>query len=652
MADAEKYAQWIVANKEKKGTTEFETVANAYKQAKSESQPVSQEKSFFSNLSIKNIPQNAANLAGGLVRGAGSIGATILAPADMINQKLRGEDFFSLKDNNERRQKIDDGLQMMGADPNSTGYKGGKLISEIAGTGDVGGVLGLGVDALKIQKAQKLANALKSGGFSLGSQGGNAAINGATRVAGGAGTGGAAALAVNPQDVGTGAAIGASVPIAGKLIGGAGGVIGDAIRPFTAQGKNEILSDFLKNQAGQDNVPQVIHSLESARGNTAGFNPTTGQAANNPNLATLERTYKARNPNAFQDTELAQRGALADSIRGMGGDDLARQGLINNRESAVSDLYDQAKQTNLPIDNTLSELLKRPAIAQAQNEATTNALNRGSTITPITPSDSTALSTELGNNNQYVNGKTLHEVKMALDAAKNHTAMGGANQAQLGAIGDASKDFNSYLDNAIPAYAQAKNTFSELSKPINQMDLGNAIADKFIPASQRDVPVPMQLNREQLAKALYDNGDKLAQSVTGFKGATLENTLNPNQLQAFKNAVKDSQYIKQGEQAGKGVGSDTMQKLAFNSQLNSSGLAAKLLNIPAVGATASAIKGIAGLAYGGANKALEQKLANVLLNPKQAAELLKMNPQEKNRILANLLQNQSLGNAAAVSSAQ
>jgi hypothetical protein len=36
MADAEKYANWIVANKDKKGTPEFETVANAYKQAKSE----------------------------------------------------------------------------------------------------------------------------------------------------------------------------------------------------------------------------------------------------------------------------------------------------------------------------------------------------------------------------------------------------------------------------------------------------------------------------------------------------------------------------------------------------------------------------------------------------------------------------------------
>jgi hypothetical protein len=39
MASAEEYAQWIVANKDKKGTPEFETVAKAYQVARSQSQP-------------------------------------------------------------------------------------------------------------------------------------------------------------------------------------------------------------------------------------------------------------------------------------------------------------------------------------------------------------------------------------------------------------------------------------------------------------------------------------------------------------------------------------------------------------------------------------------------------------------------------------
>ena len=38
MSQAEKYAKWIVDNPDKKGTAEFENVANAYKLAKSRSE--------------------------------------------------------------------------------------------------------------------------------------------------------------------------------------------------------------------------------------------------------------------------------------------------------------------------------------------------------------------------------------------------------------------------------------------------------------------------------------------------------------------------------------------------------------------------------------------------------------------------------------
>ena len=90
---------------------------------------------------LQNIAQGAGDLAAGVVRGAGSIGSTILLPVDMIKQKLRGDDFWSMKDNIQRRQAMDGGLQELGADPNSMMYKTGKLGGEIAGTAGAGGAL-------------------------------------------------------------------------------------------------------------------------------------------------------------------------------------------------------------------------------------------------------------------------------------------------------------------------------------------------------------------------------------------------------------------------------------------------------------------------------------------------------------------------------
>jgi hypothetical protein len=177
---------------------------------------------FFGDMSLKNVPKNLGNLGAGLVRGAGSIGATALLPADMINQKLRGEDFLSLKDNKERRALMDAGLQTLGADTNSGLYETGKLGGEIAGTAGAGDVLALGAAGMKMPL---VANALKSGGFNLGGTTGSRALNAALRVGGGAVNGGSQAALANPESAGTGAIIGGMIPVAGKIAGETGNLI-------------------------------------------------------------------------------------------------------------------------------------------------------------------------------------------------------------------------------------------------------------------------------------------------------------------------------------------------------------------------------------------------------------------------------------------
>ena len=74
--------------------------------------------------------QMAKNVGGGLIRGAGSIGATFIRP------------FESAEENVERRRQIDEGLTtILGSDPSSTGYQAGKLTSEVAGTAGLAGAI-------------------------------------------------------------------------------------------------------------------------------------------------------------------------------------------------------------------------------------------------------------------------------------------------------------------------------------------------------------------------------------------------------------------------------------------------------------------------------------------------------------------------------
>lgn len=158
-----------------------------------------------------------ADLAGGLVRGAGSIGSTIVAPYDVAKDAIAGRPL--LQSNNERRAGIDSGLQMMGADPNSGMYKAGKIGAEIAGTGGAGDVLAVGAGATKLSG---MANALKSYGMAK-----DASL--AKNITAGAIDAGTGQAMIDPSQTAKTAAIGGTIPLVGKAAPVMGGLVADLV---------------------------------------------------------------------------------------------------------------------------------------------------------------------------------------------------------------------------------------------------------------------------------------------------------------------------------------------------------------------------------------------------------------------------------------
>jgi hypothetical protein len=173
----------------------------------------------------------AGDMMAGAVRGAGSIGATVLAPIDAAARKLGlSNDFIGRTD---RRAMMDQALAGLGADTDSFAFGAGKLGAEIAGTMGAGGVLARGASLLPgATRAAPLIESIGSAGFKAGGLTGAGALG--TRAAGGAVTGGAAAGLVNPEDAGTGALIGGALPGATKAAGYLGSKVGGALRPSVA----------------------------------------------------------------------------------------------------------------------------------------------------------------------------------------------------------------------------------------------------------------------------------------------------------------------------------------------------------------------------------------------------------------------------------
>lgn len=159
----------------------------------------------------KAMSYTGEDQTGGFLRGAGSIGTTLVRP------------FESKKSNDERRAGLDANIaQLTGADPTSTEYKTLKLGGEVMGTAGIGGAIGNLLSKIPGAATQipNLIEAIKTGGMTANGAKGLFGLG--TRVAGGAVTGGASAGAVNPEDASTGMLVGGTIPAAVKLAGEAG----------------------------------------------------------------------------------------------------------------------------------------------------------------------------------------------------------------------------------------------------------------------------------------------------------------------------------------------------------------------------------------------------------------------------------------------
>jgi hypothetical protein len=227
--------------------------------------------------------QPLINFAGGLVRGAGSIGATLLRP------------FETAEENAMRRRQITEGLTSLGVDPNSFLFGAGKLGGEVAGTLGAGGLLARGLlaaaPAAAVPAVTPFATALSTSGFRAGA----ATLPGniAARTAGGATVGGISSLAIG-DDVGTGAAVGAGVglaaPVAMRQLARGSGWLWDALSGQLGMVKAGQIARLV---AGGDLAAIRAANVAARQGETsgqaaAGVDNATWQALDN--LARTENT--------------------------------------------------------------------------------------------------------------------------------------------------------------------------------------------------------------------------------------------------------------------------------------------------------------------------------------------------------------------------
>ena len=314
------------------------------------------------------IIQQGANLVGGLVRGAGSIGATLVRP------------FESADENAQRRKDIDSGLtSLIGSDPDALLYKGGKLGGEVMGTAGAGGLLAKPLQALAATRyasgmepvIQGLSTALKTGGFRVGELAGTGAGT-AARVIGGVAAGGSSAGLVDPSTAGTGAIIGGAMPGAAQLAGKAGAGIRNAMTGGGASPEVAALAKRAQELGIKIPADRVVDSkFLNAGAASLNYVPFSGRAATEKQMVeqldtALSRTFGQNSSNVTQALRRA-----GDEL-GRKFDDVLTKNTVNIDQQFMDDLAEHATRASKELGSDGEKVILaqiNELIAKGQNGA-------------------------------------------------------------------------------------------------------------------------------------------------------------------------------------------------------------------------------------------------------------------------------------------
>lgn len=527
----------------------------------------------------------------------------------------------------------------------------------------VGQRLGL-VDQATIDEKRRLDEPLmRTGAGKVGNFTGNVAlalpaafIPGANGLAGAAlvgGTMGAAQPTAVDESVTTNALAGAAGGVGGVVLGRAlkAGYQGAKalVAPFTESGRADIAGRTIARFADD---PSKITSATSTP-TVTGALPTLAEQTGDRGLARLQDALIAADPqfnNQIGARLAGNNAARVNALQALGGDSTKRTAAEAARTAATKDLYTQATKANYTVDDALSELLQRPAMKQAMARANTLAANQGRAPVFTKGTEASAgphIVDEAGNSlvnlgseakPGKITGQGLQDLKMAMDEMLTDPASGFTGKAGA-TIKDLRGKLLGWMESRNEAFKQARVGFREASKPINSMDVGDYVATKATTAL-KDLEGNPRMRANELASLLRDE-PALIEKATGRKGVgnALSDIMAPQDEAILRAVANESDRAAAVAAAGNGPGSGTAQRMAsrniLEQVLGPTGLpkswADSVLGNTLVGKPFNLI-------YGGvAEPKIQQEIAQAILDPRKAADVLRRAQQANVEIPPTLL---------------
>lgn len=435
------------------------------------------------------------------------------------------------------------------------------------------------------------------------------------------------------------------------LYGGAGGSAGVLagralpsvysafVSPFMEKGRQKIAGNVLREFAGGDEAA-ALAKLQNPEVFVPGSVPSVAEVLMTPKMSTLQKSVRnlPEGKDAIVNSEINNNGARLAALRGIAQDDAAIEAAKLARNDASKPLYDTAFGQNVEGDPALKGLLDRPSMKEAAGRSAKLAKEKGEAfklgndapeqqvLSGLVDAKGSPIASVIPEQNASYTGKSLHYLKMGLDDLLDRPLEAGIGNHEKAAITGTKSDLLSWLDSKIPEYQQARQLYSELSKPISQMEVGQALKDKLAPAlTENGIPTR---ERAAMFSDAVRNQDALIKRTTGQRNKSLADVMTPEQMAIIDGIGKDLTRKGNALDLASTRGSDTASNLIADNMLKSLigpiGMPNSWLSKAASNTIMSALpRRAVELAVPGVEQKLQGLLAQALTDPKFAAELMK-----------------------------
>lgn len=596
-----------------------------------------------------------------LAAGAEKSGLTGLLGKAGINMPTEAQQIQMNKDSRAAYDAAnpDDGLQ------ESISRVGGNILGTAAPISKAGQLLAQGGNALlgAVRAAPSVAGAapaLQSAGNFVAGNGGLLSRMTNLGLQGGAGAALLSGASDTPleEQVGVGAALGAAIPGAARILTGARNTAQALANPFTEAGRQRTAENLIGAEArassrapaitqsapptGPGFTPEDALTTAARGGRTAanfdeiipGSRPTLAQATGNAGIAALERAAISRAPNAFSELQQANNAARMDFFNGLRGNPQTLEQAIAQREETAIPLLKGAlagaRPANAnPVMDEIDSILKSP---DGQRDAVVSALNKVKS------------KLDLGKDGVQSDVAQLYGIRKSINDQLERVSGKDQSEAQQASkqLLQVKAALDDVIEKAAPNFKEYLKQYAALSKPVTSQSYLQGLELTDQTSSQ------FTLNK---VKAAINKIEKARKSP----GANEAKDLSDEQLNGLKALHADLQR-EANSAKGMARGSNTFQNLATNQLIEAmgGGTVAGAVTPAAIGTglgyliggpAGAAIGGVAGNSIGSAigsavrAKApdVEAKLINLLLNPNGAQALKALEDPATKSLLNNAL---------------